>query len=429
MGSTESKMAAPVKPEPAIKHNRIGELMDPRSPSATIDRTPIQIGGFASKSVAEVRSDCQLPFTDPRSPSAGISRTPIREVMRATVGSFARRLGMIFHNEAEGKTPKSIQKRTPDTVEEVSKDEALTSADPLRAHQPFQSLGSLAEHANLLHTPVIPPVESEADLSPFMLLEKPQVEVELQTEADISLEEAEEAKESPLHNRLSMSLITCREGETSAHVFAESSPGSEVVGDGVDHSHALPSIGIDAEIPDTSPLPSDAAVPPAGDSNVHPNVEDEHIPSAEESKLLEEEKPLPQLVSSPEQPKPSNHIRCPTFDPKSPSQVVFKPQWLGKGFGASGLRVKSVHGQRGKGGSSPLAVRVAVRNAANENKGQTGKRKQKGAEGRSPLQILKETNSPRDHRHQMKVKTSTPDKPRLGHMERRVLPVSVDKEN
>lgn len=286
---------------------------------------------------------------------------------------------MIFHNEIEGKTHKSFQEHTPDTVEEVLKDEELTSTDPLRPPQPFQHLDSLAEHANLLHTPVIPPVESEADLSPFMLLEKPQVEVELQTEADISLEEAEEARESPLHNRLSMSLITCREGETASHNLAEvhrdsgSSPGSEVVGDGVDHSHALPSISIDAEVPDQPPLPSDAAVAPAEASNVPPKVQDEQIPSAEESQ------PLLQLVSSPEQPTLSNHIRCPTFDPKSPSQVVFKPQWLGKGFGASGLRVKSVHGQRGKGGSSPLAVRVAVRNAANENKGQTGKRKQKGA--------------------------------------------------
>lgn len=306
-------------------------------------------------------------------------------VAAATVGSFARRLGMIFHNEIEGRAPKSSQKHTPDTVEEVLKDEEPTSTDPLMAPQPFQDLGCLAEHTNLLHTPVIPPVETEADLSPFMLLEQPKFEVELQTEADISLEEAEEAKESPLHSRLSMSLITCREGESSAHSLAEvhcdeePSPGSEVVGDGVDHSYALPSISIDAEIPDESPLPSDAAVPPAEDSNVHSNVEEEQIPPAEESEHLEEEKPSPQVASSPEQPKPSNHIRCPTFDPKSPSQVVFKPQWLGKGFGASGLRVKSVHGQRGKGGSSPLAVRVAVRNAANENKGQTGKRKQKGA--------------------------------------------------
>lgn len=304
-------------------------------------------------------------------------------VAAATVGSFARRLGMIFHNETEGKAPRSFQRHAPDTVEEVLKDgEQLTSAEPLLAARPFQNLGCLAEHADLLHTPVIPPVQSEADLSPFTLLERPQVEVELQTEADLSLEEAEEAKESPLHSALSTSLITCREGATSSRIFAEvlydgdSSPGPEAVGDGVDHSYALPSISVDAQIPNKSPPASDAAVPPAEDSEVN-SPEDERIPSPEDSKHLEQEKP--QLVSSPEQPPPlSNHIRCPTFDPKSPSQVVFKPQWLGKGFGASGLRVRSVHGPCGKGGSSPLAVRVAVRNAANENKGPSGKRKQKG---------------------------------------------------
>ena len=305
-------------------------------------------------------------------------------VLTATVGSFARRLGMIFHNEAEGKAPKVFQLRTPDAMEEFSKDEELTSTDPLLAPQPFQNLERLAGHANLLHTPAVPLVQREADLSPFMLVEQPQVEVELQTEADISLEEAEEAKESPFHSRLSMSLITCHEGATSSHVFAEvhcggdSSPDpgvkAEAVADGVDHSLALPSVSIAAKDPDDSSLPSHADVAP-GEEKQALAVEQIQI---EDSNHLAEEKPLPQIVCSPEQPKLSNHIRCPTFDPRSPSQVVFKPQWLGKGFGASGLRVKSVHGQCGKGGSSPLAVHVAVKNAANENKGQSGKRKQKG---------------------------------------------------
>lgn len=304
-------------------------------------------------------------------------------VLTATVGSFARRLGMIFHNEAEGKAPKFFHKHTPGAMEELSKDdEELTSPEPLLAPQPFQNPDRLANHANLGPPPAIPPVQSEADLSPFMLVEQPQVEVELQTETDISLEEAEEAKESPFHSRLSMSLITCHEGATSSHIFAEvhcgadSSPDpgakAELLVDDVDHSYALPAVSAGADVPEKPSLPSD---PDAASAEGEPSVE---VPSAQDSGRPANEQPSPRKVCSPEQPKLSTHIRCPTFDPRSPSQVVFKPQWLGKGFGASGLRVKSVHGPGGKGGSSPLAVRVAVKNATNENKGQSGKRKQRG---------------------------------------------------
>lgn len=444
MGSSESKMAvsAPLKPEPAIKNSRVSHLIDPRSPSTGIDRTPIQVSELRPKAVSDAKSQCPLAFTDPRSPTVGIARTPVRDVMRATVGSFARRLGMIFHNETEGKVP---QKHFSDAVEEeVLKDEELASTEPLLTPQPFRTFGSLADHANLLATPVMPPPQSEGDSSPFVLLEEPQVEVELETEADISLEEAQEAKESPLHKRLSMSLITCHEGATSSQVFAEvhydgtSSPVSvvelEPLGNGVDHSYALPSVTVETEFPAEPLLPTDTGDSPAQVSPA-PAEEAEQTPSSEETKELVKELPLPSAPAlsepptvpspEPEQLRPS--IRCPTFDPKSPSQVVFKPQWLGKGFGATGQRARGVQG--GKGGSSPLAVRVAIKNVINENKGQSGKRKQKGTEGRSPLQILQETNLPRDQPSQMKLKVSTPDRQRLGQMDRRVLAVSLDKEN
>lgn len=35
--------SAAVKPEPAIKNSRFNHLIDPRSPSTGIDRTPIQV--------------------------------------------------------------------------------------------------------------------------------------------------------------------------------------------------------------------------------------------------------------------------------------------------------------------------------------------------------------------------------------------------
>ncbi|XP_040900187.1 cell division cycle-associated protein 3 [Toxotes jaculatrix] len=448
MGSSESKMlaSAPKKPEPAIKNSHVSHLIDPRSPSAGIDRTPIQVGGLVSQTSAAVKSECPLAFTDPRSPTIGITRTPVREVMRATVGSFARRLGMLFHNEIEGKVPEAPEKRFKDAVEEeVFEGEELASTVPLLTPQPSHTFSSLAEHADLLATPVLPSLQSVGDSSPFVLLGEPQAEVEIETEADISLEEAEEARESPLHKRLSMSLITCHEGTTSSQIFAEvhrdsiTSPAPSVevepLRDGVDHSYALPSITVEPESPAEPSPTTDLDDSPVQTSPAQPEKA-EKLSSSEETELFKESalppasaSSEPPTVPSPEQPQLCTGIRCPTFDSKSPSQVVFKPQWLGKGFGASGLRARGLQGQSGKGGSSPLAVRVAVKNAANENKGQSGKLKQKGTEGRSPLQILKETNSPRDQRSQMKLKVSTSDKQRRGQIDRRVLAVTLDKEN
>lgn len=435
MGSSESKLvSAPINPEPAIKNNRLADLMDPRSPSIEIDRTPIQVDGPVPK------TKCPLAFTDPRSPTIGVSRTPVREAMRATVGSFARRLGMFLHSETENKFNEAPKKCFNETVEEVvsAEGEELASTESLLPPQPSHNLASLAEHANLA-TAVQPPLKNVGDSSPFVLFDKPQFEVELETEADISLEEGEEARESPLHKRLSMSLITYHEGETSSQIFAEvhhdsaSSPvpvaDVEPLEDSVEHSYVQPSVTVEPETPVEPSLPSDSDGSPA---QVSPAQSEEAEPSSEETKELLEESSLPSTpeppsVPSPEQPQLSTGIRCPTFDPKSPSQVVFKPQWLGKGFGTTGLRARGVQG--GKGGSSPLAVRMAVRKVTNENKRRSGKLKQKGTEGRSPLQILKGTNSPREQRPQAKLKVSTPDKQRLGQIDRRVLAVSLDKEN
>ncbi|KAM8869328.1 cell division cycle-associated protein 3 [Spinachia spinachia] len=435
MGSSESKLVSPTKPEPSIKNRLVTDLMDPRSPSTAIDRTPIQIDGRVAK------TECPLTFADPRSPTVGVSRTPVREVMRATVGSFARRLGMFLHNESEGKLPKASQKSFRDAVEEVvlEEDEELASAEPLLILQASDNTASPTEHANLPATPVPPPVKNAGDSSPVALSEKPQFDTELETEVDVSLEEAEEARESPLHKRLSMSLITCHEGETSSQILAEvhhdstSSPvaGAEAErgGHGADHSNALTSITVEPETPGEPSLPADSDGSPA---QVSPARSEEAEPDSEATQELPEASasppaPEPPSVPSPEKPQPSTGIRCPTFDPKSPSQVVFKPQWLGKSFGVSGLRARGVQG--GKGGSSPLAVHMAVKKVTNENKRRSGKLKQKVTEGRSPLQMLKGTNSPREQRPQTKLKVSKPDKQRLGQIDCRVLAVTLDKEN
>lgn len=377
MGSSESKMTAAIKPEPAIRKTHISHLIDPRSPSAGIDRTPIQVGAAVSKTSDELKSENPSTFSDPRSPTVGISRTPVRDVMTATVGSLARRLGLLFHSDTQ-------------KDQETFRGEELPSTEPLLTPPPTH-----------LDTPVL---QNLSDWSPFVILEEPQVEVEVETEAEMILEE------SPLHKRLSLSLITCHEGTTvlaEVHHEGSAEPTVEVepLQDAVEHSYALPSISVEPESPEPSVEGSPAA----------PEEPEPEPASADATEPLKEPQPVP-----------STGIRCPTFDPRSPSQVVFKPQWLGKGFGAPGVRARAVHA--GKRGSSPLAVRVAVKNVTNENKGHSGKAKQKGSEGRSPLQILKETNSPRNQRSQMKLKVSTPDKQRSGQTDRRVL-VCLDQEN
>lgn len=288
---------------------------------------------------------------------------------------------MLFHNETEDKAP---QKPLQDDVveEEVHEDEELASTEPLLTPQSSCNFGSMAQHANLLATPVLPRVQNVGDTSPFVVLEEPQLEVEIETQADITLDEAEEATESPLNKRLSMSLITCHEGATSSQIFAEvhrdstSSPvpcvDVEPVKDGVDHSYTLPSVTVELE---STVEPSQPTNP--DDSPVQSAAEQEDL--VKESSLPPASAPSePPAVPSPEQLQPCTTIRFPTFDSKSPSQVVFKPQWLGRGFGATGLRARGVQGRSGKGGSSPLAVRVAVKNVSNENKRLSGKLKQKG---------------------------------------------------
>lgn len=233
-----------------------------------------------------------------------------------------------------------------------------------------------------------------------------------------------------------MSLITCHEGDVSSQIFADvhhdcplSPPPSgdvqllqegpdQLLQEGPDHSYALPSIIPEPECPLNANEPSMhtadgtevTASPEQAEEDVTVHVEAKPMfPVVQESLKSESAKDTTlQATSIPDpgltrQLQPSTGIRCPVFDSKSPSQVVFKPQWLGKGFGATGLRARGVQGRGSKAGSSPLSMRVAVKNVSDENNGQLAKQKQKGnglSEGRSPLQILKATNSPRDQHTQ-----------------------------
>ncbi|KAK7887045.1 hypothetical protein WMY93_026666 [Mugilogobius chulae] len=403
---------------------------------------PSEVADDAKNSV-EGKKVCPVTELDPRSPSVGISRTPVREVMRETDTTncnsctFARRLGMLFLNDTENKTHQSNSKAVAEG-EDDSKPEEISSSEPLLTPQPSDILDSLSTHASMLDTPQLPPPPQDP-ASPFVHLQDPAFEVELETEPDISLEEAEEARETPIHKRLSLSLIACHEGSTSSQFFEDTTDSFSnvecVEADAKplmikeDHSYAIPSITIKSPVEpsisdddtkdETSKVACESEV--AAQSTPEKPKEVEIVKEAISQQSKSESKARTNASS----PHPL-HNRCLTIDSKSPSQIVFKPQWLGKGFGGvAGQRVRT---QAGKGGSSPLALQVAVKNVANENKGQTAKAKTKGSEGRSPLQALRDTNSPLGQRAQMKLKTSTPERRRSAHSDRRVLSIAVDKE-
>ncbi|XP_034170646.2 cell division cycle-associated protein 3 [Pangasianodon hypophthalmus] len=446
MGTSESKMAVASTPKPdpihRLKTQRLAQLADPRSPSCGINRTPIQVSGAAS-TVQEVQESAGPVYVDPRSPTVGIVRTPLKDSMKVTVSSLARRLSTFFLNDvvvgnATPLPPVSFTKHH--SLSSVEEQNELNSKEPLL---PPHSHDSVSGPTNCLSTPA----DFSSSMgygsfssSPFVVVGEAQVEVGV--DADTTIDEAEEAVlvgQSTLKRELSLSMLGCREGVYSPEFFpsAEERPSTPLPPleepQDVDHSYALPHVT--CEPVQSAPVPVQEAILPPMTADMPQSPEQESV--AEEKAML----PEPALKHS-EKSKLANSepaksevllpaITFPRFDTRSPSQAVFKPQWLGVGFGATGVRARGVQ-SRGKGTSSPLSTRRPATDE-NENKVVLNKQKQRGktliGEGRSPLQILKETNSPRNNSAQMKLKVSTPEKQRFSQMDRRALVLSLNKEN
>ncbi|KAJ8289875.1 hypothetical protein GJAV_G00006300 [Gymnothorax javanicus] len=440
MGASESKTAVETpKPERTrqIRNGLISRLVDPRSPSVGIDRTPIQVGEGASRGCVEVECEGSLHTGDPRSPSPGISRTPMKDVMRATVNSFARRLGMLFLNEAVDQSlPFPAVKFSEMQNHNLEEEREMDSSEVLLPLQHSSCLDPLSPSISVLSTPLTGlTIDGEVCGSQTKVDELSQEYVEV----DQILESEEVTTEDnlPLNKRLSLSLLACHDGVVN-------SPTSDDTSCSIS---PLPDIGackdLDSEAPlsltpvSVMPLSTETSAPCIDKGE--PLNERTETPAKPDSNA--QGSPRPDAIPSPGESLPAQAgleqiaVKLPTFDTRSPSQVVFKPQWLGVGFGVAGVRARGVQG-KGKGSSSPRSVRVGARNAGNENRGPVSKQKQKerygkalANEGRSPLQILKKTNSPLEHTSQMKLKISTPDRQRLGQVERRALSLSLDKEN
>ncbi|XP_037702093.1 cell division cycle-associated protein 3 isoform X1 [Choloepus didactylus] len=101
MGLAKSVPVTPARPPPHNKH--LARVADPRSPSAGIQRTPIQVESSPQLSLsagAKLEGPNQAQDADPRSPTLGIVRTPMKTSTGDPPSPLVKQLSQIFETEA-----------------------------------------------------------------------------------------------------------------------------------------------------------------------------------------------------------------------------------------------------------------------------------------------------------------------------------------
>uniref|UniRef100_A0A8C5U664 CDCA3 protein n=1 Tax=Malurus cyaneus samueli TaxID=2593467 RepID=A0A8C5U664_9PASS len=98
MGVSGSAPATPAAP----RNKHLAHVSDPRSPTAGILRTPIEVGALPQPPLPPAGTGQER---DPRSPTPGISRTPMRAVSSGDVDRLVKQLSEAFGAEPETQEP------------------------------------------------------------------------------------------------------------------------------------------------------------------------------------------------------------------------------------------------------------------------------------------------------------------------------------
>ncbi|KAM8778994.1 cell division cycle-associated protein 3 isoform 1-T1 [Rhynchonycteris naso] len=101
MGSAKSVPVTPARPPPINKH--LARVADPRSPSAGILRTPIQVESSPQPNLPageQLEGPNQAQDSDPRSPTLGIARTPMKNCSEEPSSPLVKQLSEVFKTKA-----------------------------------------------------------------------------------------------------------------------------------------------------------------------------------------------------------------------------------------------------------------------------------------------------------------------------------------